>query len=715
MHDKLYRNPQRRPSLCFWAPALLGLAMVLPSQSSGQATNACNLLPNPSFDQQNVAQLSGQSDNVRSAGARYDEVTGWQYTGFALGSNSTGGRPVYFASNAPASSATNPSTSSTAFAGRLLGIAFQPFNNDATPGAHNGAISIITAINCGSGCVQTTQDCVSPTSLVNLSGGKYYASFQAYHSTGAVTPLTLCLSPVNTSYPSSIQADTRIKNAPLVTAAAWTRVADIIDVPAPASGASSQDWQVTIGNPTPFTSGSSGTGAGRYHIDEVELYKIPTAGPPVSCNGGGSVLIGEGCHIPGATYSWRFNGQQLSATTRQITVSYSGTYSLTVNLPGGLVSTSSVTVTGCTTLPGTPTAGTDKTCTGEYIQLGDPQQPAIPGVYYQWSIKNVPNSIFDDAPTTWVYPNATKTYVLTVFLPNGTSGYTSYSSEVTVTACPPPYITVDNQSPCPGSPVTFTAHPGAYAWRTSPAGMFTPPSLDNSATFTTYANVGTGTVTAHTYYDEDYVAVTKTITAKACPTESDYSIVQLLGQNSCNTNRCHYNFSITGPAGSGPLDYHWSLYGTYYDMVYNPRTGGYIDRPSIAVGRNTTSPFVPLPTGNGPGTMTIYCVFRDPSGCCDDVAVPVDIQYDGIWGEVHRNSVAGSETAATGAYPNPASESLTLPAGITGAVLLNSQGRVVQRSEVGGKVNVRELPAGLYNLQMQQNGKLLNQHIEVKH
>lgn len=67
------------------------------------------------------------------------------------------------------------------------------------------------------------------------------------------------------------------------------------------------------------------------------------------------------------------------------------------------------------------------------------------------------------------------------------------------------------------------------------------------------------------------------------------------------------------------------------------------------------------------------------------------------------------------AYPNPASETLTMPEKAEGGVLLNSHGSVVQRPDTGGKLNVRNLPAGLYNLQMRQVGKLINQRIEVKH
>lgn len=75
-----------------------------------------------------------------------------------------------------------------------------------------------------------------------------------------------------------------------------------------------------------------------------------------------------------------------------------------------------------------------------------------------------------------------------------------------------------------------------------------------------------------------------------------------------------------------------------------------------------------------------------------------------------------SRMAATvSAYPNPANDRLTIPQGTSKAVLLNGYGKAVQYPDATGQFDVRSLPAGLYNLQMQQNGKLINQHIEVQH
>ena len=75
---------------------------------------------------------------------------------------------------------------------------------------------------------------------------------------------------------------------------------------------------------------------------------------------------------------------------------------------------------------------------------------------------------------------------------------------------------------------------------------------------------------------------------------------------------------------------------------------------------------------------------------------------------------SGRSTSRT-AYPNPATELLALPEGATQAQLLNSKGQSMQRPDEAGKLDVRQLPVGLYNLQFYQDGKLVNQRIEVKH
>jgi hypothetical protein len=85
--------------------------------------------------------------------------------------------------------------------------------------------------------------------------------------------------------------------------------------------------------------------------------------------------------------------------------------------------------------------------------------------------------------------------------------------------------------------------------------------------------------------------------------------------------------------------------------------------------------------------------------------------------DVSRSLANSSEEqqSATLAYPNPVSEALVLPENISKVTLLDIQGIPVRAAVESGKINVQGLTEGLYNLQMRQNGKVLNQHIQVKH
>ena len=83
-------------------------------------------------------------------------------------------------------------------------------------------------------------------------------------------------------------------------------------------------------------------------------------------------------------------------------------------------------------------------------------------------------------------------------------------------------------------------------------------------------------------------------------------------------------------------------------------------------------------------------------------------------GSSSRTAAASSDSVPV-AYPNPATESISIPADVTGATLVNDKGKTLQRADASGKLDVQAIPDGLYNLQMMQDGKLINQRIQVKH
>ncbi|MCC3156429.1 T9SS type A sorting domain-containing protein [Hymenobacter sp. 15J16-1T3B] len=108
-------------------------------------------------------------------------------------------------------------------------------------------------------------------------------------------------------------------------------------------------------------------------------------------------------------------------------------------------------------------------------------------------------------------------------------------------------------------------------------------------------------------------------------------------------------------------------------------------------------------TTAGTFTLTAYSSCQNSSATTD----PISVEY-------HCYGYGTVRSSAT-AYPNPVNETLQLPAGATEAVLLSSQGLEVQRASSAAQLDVKQLPNGLYNLRMRQNGKLVNQRIEIKH
>lgn len=591
----------------------------------------CNLVPNPSFDQQNVTQLSGNLHNVGSvfnAPNPYNELTGWD--------TSNGTTPDYFASNSP--TVATPSTPAQTHPTTSPFGQFTPYNYNPAPSAHNGTVGLYIGPNNNSMEYLTAE-----YPLQVSAAGAYYASFRAYCGWGAVNfrklgvNFTTCepelCPPVPTSPffnytlptpPAAPALPQGFETTSVVTNAAWAQIAGVVQL-------TNAPYYINIGNFSPTF--PQNAGSSYYYIDEVELYRIPTAGANKTCSS--VVTIGEGCHIPGATYAWRIKPA-----------------------------------------------------------VGQPQPtPFAAGI------------------TTTVSPLATTTYTLTVTLPNAgglpvtpTAQYTTYVTEVTVqgcTNCTTPVFTVPTTT-CSGNPLTFTASPGNnISWATSPAGAFTPASGTGSSFTTTPSSPTaiTGTVTATRTICLAPQSFSSNIAIRpACPGPTNFPITQIQGQHTCLTNRCYYTFSITNPLG---WPYNWSLDGSYSST-------------SIAIDRATPSPFVPLPTGNGPGTMTIYCVFRDPSGCCDDVVVPVQIWYDGIYGEHHRGSTIGGNTLTTKVYPNPANDYLTLPAGASQVEFRNAMGKPVLNSSQNA-VDVQKLPDGLYSVTYLIDGKATTQRIQIKH
>jgi hypothetical protein len=371
-------------------------------------------------------------------------------------------------------------------------------------------------------------------------------------------------------------------------------------------------------------------------LDQVELFRIPNAGPWVLCsnNTGMSAQLGDGCPIPGATYAW-YEGFSptptgpVQASTLNWTVqrTQSAIYTLVVTLPNGSTSVSYVYVEACP-CGAAPEALPLCVATGNDVILATRNTPC-PADTYSWNG------------------------------PWGSGRFTSTQLNPTLTA----------------AQVADVNYWGDYE--------LTVTHADRSTT-----------ISYTTLEPLSIRAVANLYSSGGVPVPEYGQVCQFTHV----TFRGGYGgtWSVTSPDGGQWQDARVTPapYGDW-TMIPNSAAPGRTYRYDV----QCTTPCYDYNgqwVGTKVKTFTIYSVL--PTGTC-----------------VHSlRPASGSEAVAT-AYPNPVNDVLHLPEGVTNVVLLNSQGKAMQRSEAAGQLDVRNLPAGLYNLQMQQSGKLINQHIEVKH
>ncbi len=217
------------------------------------------------------------------------------------------------------------------------------------------------------------------------------------------------------------------------------------------TGATTQSITVsTAGNYTVTVTdgnGCSGTSAPTNVVVNPRPTPTVTAGGPTTFCQGGSVTLTSSV---AASYLW-----STGAVSQQITVSTSGSYSVTVTDVNGCTATSDPVVVNVNPLP-TPTItanGPTTFCQGENVTL-----TASTAASYLWST---------GATTQSITVSASNVYSVTVTDANGCS---NTSANVTVTVNPNPTPTISASGPtvfCQGGSVTLTASVGAsYLWST---------------------------------------------------------------------------------------------------------------------------------------------------------------------------------------------------------------------------------------------------------
>jgi len=157
----------------------------------------------------------------------------------------------------------------------------------------------------------------------------------------------------------------------------------------------------------------------------------------------------------------------------------------------------------------------------------------------------------------------------------------------------------------------------------------------------------------------------------------------------------------------------------YTTITYNAYTGP--DNPSSNEVQGFTTFHMrligptPPPSGGGstgPGHTYRFTVTA-PGPCNTSVAQNIITipPYAGGYSESSRTTPSSQIVA----YPNPATEIVTISGDVKDAILVNAKGKTLRKADEFGRLDVQSLPDGLYNLQMMQHGKLINQRIQVKH
>ncbi len=207
---------------------------------------------------------------------------------------------------------------------------------------------------------------------------------------------------------------------------------------------SSGSYSVTVTDGNGCTATSAATNVG---VNPAPTASITASGPTTFCAGGSVTLTANA----GMTdYLWS-NG----ATTQQITVNATGSYSVTVTDGSGCTATSAPVAVTVNPAPDTTITSSGPTtfCTGGSVTLTAPAAMTS----YLWSTGATSQSIT---------VNATGSFSVTV---TDGSGCSATSSPTNVTVTPPPTATITASGPttfCAGGSVTLTAPVGmtSYAW-----------------------------------------------------------------------------------------------------------------------------------------------------------------------------------------------------------------------------------------------------------
>jgi hypothetical protein len=344
----------------------------------------------------------------------------------------------------------------------------------------------------------------------------------------------------------------------------WSTGATTQAVTVTASGS----YSVTVTNANGCSATSSPTVV---TVNPNPTASITAGGPTTFCAGGSVTLTATS----GASYLW-----STGATTQAVTVTASGSYSVTVTNANGCSATSSPTVV---TVKPNPTASITAVGPTTFCAGGSVTLTAASGSSYLWST---------GATTQSISASAGGNYSVTVTNANGCSA-TSSPTVVTVNANPTASITAGGPTTfCAGGSVTLTASSGtSYLWSTGA----TTQAITASAS-------GNYTVTVTNANECSATSAPTVVTVNPNPTAS----ITAGGP----TTFCEGG-SVTLTASSGS-SYLWST-GATTQSIAASTSGGYSVTVTSASGCSVTStpttvtvnanPAAPVITADGPTTF----------------------------------------------------------------------------------------------------------------
>ncbi len=352
----------------------------------------------------------------------------------------------------------------------------KPSNNVSASGPTSfcaGGSVTLTASNA-TGTYYWTPDGLTARAITVSDTGNYQVTITNANGCTAISPVTT-VSIGGTGTPATItpSGSTSICQGSNVSLTANTGISYLWS-----TGATTKTITTNTAGNYAVTVTYSGGCSATSPVTSVTVNPIPSngvtaSGPTTFCSGGSVTLT---ANYSTGTYLWSPGGQ----TTRAITVSAAGNYSVIVTSAGNCSSTSavtSVTISGSGTPASITPSGNTTFCQGGTVNL-----TANSGTSYLWS---------NGATTRTITANATGNYLVTVTY---TGGCNSTSPVTAVTVNPLPLNTVSASGPttfCTGGSVTLTADyaTGTYVW--SPGGQ-TARSI-NVTTAGNYSVVVTGT------------------------------------------------------------------------------------------------------------------------------------------------------------------------------------------------------------------------------